>query len=163
MKSPRSLPAENAPGTPAIRTQRIGDAPPAVSIASPIASYIAEVSAFFLSGRFIRMVRIGPSSVTITLSVMRILFGGLARDYRVVDGELHQRIRKHGANDVGLTVVAGLVEDLPHLGLGGVEADPDPVGIVRHGLPGDDRGHKPRFGRRKSEHLRNCGFGRDGA
>src|SRR5262245_19160225 len=70
MKSPRSLPAENAPGTPMIRTQRIGADPPAVSIASAIASYIADVSAFFLSGRFIRIVRIAPSSLTITWSVM---------------------------------------------------------------------------------------------
>src|ERR1044071_4940246 len=66
MKSPRSLPAENAPGTPQITRQRIGDDPPALVIASDIASYIAKVSAFFLSGRFIRMVRIGPSSVTMT-------------------------------------------------------------------------------------------------
>ena len=64
------MPAENAPGAPQIRTQRIGDEPSAVSIASAIASYIAEVSAFFFSGRFIRMVRIGPSSLTMTCSVM---------------------------------------------------------------------------------------------
>ena len=36
----------------------------ALSIASAIASYIANVSAFFFSGRFIRMVRIAPSSVS---------------------------------------------------------------------------------------------------
>src|ERR1043165_4247463 len=70
MKSPRSLPAENAPGAPQITRQRIGDAPPALVIASAIASYIAKVSAFFFSGRFIRMVRIGPSSVTMTCAVM---------------------------------------------------------------------------------------------
>src|ERR1051325_575534 len=70
MKSPRSLPAENAPGTPQIIRQRIGDDPPALVIASDIASYIAKVSAFFFSGRFIRIVRIGPWSVTMTCSVM---------------------------------------------------------------------------------------------
>ena len=73
MKSPRSLPAENAPGTPAISTQRIGDDPLAVSIASAIASYMTDVSAFFFSGRFMRIVRTGPSSVTMTWSVIEFL------------------------------------------------------------------------------------------
>jgi hypothetical protein len=59
MKSCRSLPAEKRPAAPAISTQRIGEAPLAVSIASAIASYITEVSAFFFSGRFMRMVRTG--------------------------------------------------------------------------------------------------------
>src|SRR5437868_14476723 len=72
MKSPRSFPAENVPGTPAISTQRIGDDPLADSIASAIASYIAEVSAFFFSGRFMRIVRTGPSSVTMTCSIMEV-------------------------------------------------------------------------------------------
>src|SRR3954470_8623234 len=71
MNSPRSLPAENAPGTPQMTRQRIGEDPPALVIASDIASYIAKVSAFFFSARFIRIVRIGPSSVTMTCSVMR--------------------------------------------------------------------------------------------
>jgi hypothetical protein len=36
-----------------------------------MASYIAEVSAFFFSGRFMRIKRTGPSSVTMTWSVMK--------------------------------------------------------------------------------------------
>ena len=37
-----------------------------------MASYIAKVSAFFFSGRFIRTVRTGPSSVTMTRSVIAV-------------------------------------------------------------------------------------------
>ena len=44
----------------------------ALSSASAIASYIAAVSAFFLSGRFIRTVRTGPASVTVMCSLMPI-------------------------------------------------------------------------------------------
>jgi hypothetical protein len=64
------LPAENAPGTPAISTQRTAALAFALSSAAVIASYMARVSAFFLSGRFIWMVRTPPASVTITCSVM---------------------------------------------------------------------------------------------
>src|SRR5262245_58776673 len=71
-KSARSLPAVNAPGTPAISTQRTASDVLALSNASVIASYMAKVSAFFLSGRFIRMVRMPASSVTITCSVIRL-------------------------------------------------------------------------------------------
>ena len=41
-------------GAPAMRTQRTPSAVPASSIAAAIASYIASVSAFFLSGRSAR-------------------------------------------------------------------------------------------------------------
>src|SRR2546423_6350547 len=75
MKSPKSLPAENAPGTPAITTQRIGEFPLALSIASAIASYIGEVSAFFFSGRFMRMMRIGPWSIMMTLIAILVPSG----------------------------------------------------------------------------------------
>ena len=61
--------AENAPGTPAINTQRTEASAFAPSSAAVIASYMASVSAFFLSGRFIRMVRMPSASVTITCSV----------------------------------------------------------------------------------------------
>src|SRR5262249_21137469 len=77
--------AEKAPGTPQITRQRIGEDPPALVIASDMASYIAKVSAFFLSGRFIRMVRIGPSSVTMTSVVMVPLFSA------VIPGEAEGR------------------------------------------------------------------------
>src|ERR1700730_1945332 len=70
-KSARSLPAENAPGTPAIRTQCTESSAFAPSSAAVIASYMASVSAFFLSGRFIRMVRMPSASVTITCSVIK--------------------------------------------------------------------------------------------
>ena len=43
----------------------------ALSSAAVIASYMASVSAFFLSGRFIRMVRIPSASVTITCSFIK--------------------------------------------------------------------------------------------
>src|ERR1041384_6305114 len=79
MKSCRSLPAEKAPGARRIRMLPTGDDPPAVSIASAIASYITEVSAFFFSGRFIRIVRIAPSSVTMTCSVMQCSSGRRVR------------------------------------------------------------------------------------
>ena len=69
-KSARSLPAENAPGTPAISTQRTRSSVFAPSSAAVIASYMASVSAFFLSGRFIRMVRMPSASVVITCSVI---------------------------------------------------------------------------------------------
>jgi hypothetical protein len=60
------LPAENAPGEPAITTQQMSLSTLALSRAIAIVWYIAAVSAFFLSGRFIRTVRIGPSSMTLT-------------------------------------------------------------------------------------------------
>src|SRR5262249_31675288 len=72
-KSARSLPAENAPGTPAISTQRTESSAFAPSSAAVIASYMASVSAFFLSGRFIRTVRMPSASVTITCSVVTTL------------------------------------------------------------------------------------------
>src|SRR5262245_38041931 len=72
-KSARSLPAENAPGTPAISTQRTESSAFAPSSAAVIASYMASVSAFFLSGRFIRMVRMPSASVTITCSVIKCI------------------------------------------------------------------------------------------
>ena len=53
------------------RLRRIADeGAAALSMPPAIASYIAMVSAFFFSGRFIRTVRTGPSSVTMTRSVM---------------------------------------------------------------------------------------------
>ena len=59
MNSCRSLPAENAPGPPAITTQRMSSLViDGLRVASAMASYIDAVSAFFLSGRFIRTVRI---------------------------------------------------------------------------------------------------------
>src|SRR5215472_16430383 len=72
-KSARSLPAENAPGTPAISTQRTESSAFAPSSAAVIASYMPSVSAFFLSGRFIRMVRMPSASVTITCSVIKCI------------------------------------------------------------------------------------------
>src|SRR5262249_1999885 len=72
-KSARSLPAENAPGTPAISTQRTESSAFAPSSAAVTASYMASVSAFFLSGRFIRMVRMPSASVTITCSVIKCI------------------------------------------------------------------------------------------
>src|SRR5262245_61326293 len=69
-KSTRSLPAENAPGTPAISMQRTESSAFAPSSAAVIVSYMASVSAFFLLGRFIRMVRMPSASVTITCSVI---------------------------------------------------------------------------------------------
>ena len=70
-KSLRSLPAQKTSGAPATRMQRTPSAEPASSIAAAIASYIASVSAFFLSGRFIRILRTGPS-LLITTSGMRV-------------------------------------------------------------------------------------------
>src|SRR5690606_29352789 len=49
--------------------------------AAAIASYIAAVSAFFLSGRFIRTMRMPPSSL---MSTRLVMSGGLARQ-RCVD------------------------------------------------------------------------------
>src|SRR5262245_33693300 len=46
-KSARSLPAENAPGMPAISTQRTDPSTFAPSNAAVMASYMASVSAFF--------------------------------------------------------------------------------------------------------------------
>ena len=71
-KSPMSLPAQNPVGAPAISRQRSAGFCGALSMAAAMASYIAKVSAFFLSGRFIRTVRTGPSSVTMTHSVIRL-------------------------------------------------------------------------------------------
>src|SRR6185436_5445099 len=66
----RSLPAENAPGPPAITMHRTFVWLLALSSASVMASYIDAVNAFFLSKRLIRTVRIGPASATVTRSVM---------------------------------------------------------------------------------------------
>src|SRR6185312_1799203 len=63
-KSPMSLPAEKPDACPAISRQLRSSRAAALSIAAAMASYIASVSAFFLSGRFMRMVRIAPSSET---------------------------------------------------------------------------------------------------
>ena len=52
-----SLPAQKAPGAPAIITQRMASDVSASRSACVIAAYIAAVSAFFFSGRFIRTVR----------------------------------------------------------------------------------------------------------
>src|SRR5262245_30090989 len=60
-KSLRSLPAQKTSGAPAITTHLTVSALFASSIAAAIASYMARVSAFFFSGRFIRIFRTGPS------------------------------------------------------------------------------------------------------
>jgi hypothetical protein len=52
------------------RAFRIGRSRTGPSSAAVIVSYMASVSAFFLSGRFIRMVRMPSASVTITCSVI---------------------------------------------------------------------------------------------
>ena len=72
-KSLRSLPAQKTSGAPAMRTQRTPSAVPASSIAAAIASYIASVSAFFLSGRFIRILRTGPSLLITTSGIAPLL------------------------------------------------------------------------------------------
>ena len=59
-----ALPAQKPVSCPAMSTQRMLARCAASSIACAIASYIASVSAFFFSGRFIRTVRTGPSSLT---------------------------------------------------------------------------------------------------
>ena len=60
-KSLRSLPAQKTSGEPAmIRHFTLSDLP-ASSMVEAIVSYIASVSAFFLSGRFMRILRTGPS------------------------------------------------------------------------------------------------------
>src|SRR5512144_783636 len=90
-KSLRSLPAQKTSGAPAIRTQRTPSAEPASSIAAAMASYIASVSAFFLSGRFIRILRTGPS-LLITTSGIRVPSqeSGLFRHARLYAG--HPRL-----------------------------------------------------------------------
>ena len=60
-KSLRSLPAQKTSGAPASIRHLTPSALPAFSIAAAIASYMASVSAFFFSGRFIRILRTGPS------------------------------------------------------------------------------------------------------
>src|ERR1700691_1364855 len=74
MKSAMSLPAQKAPGAPAIITQRMASDAWASSSASAIAPYMASVRAFFFSGRFILMVRTPPSSVTRICSVIGVPF-----------------------------------------------------------------------------------------
>ena len=60
-KSLRSLPAQKTSGEPAmIRHFTLSDLP-ASSMVEAIVSYIASVRAFFLSGRFMRILRTGPS------------------------------------------------------------------------------------------------------
>src|SRR5471032_118880 len=68
-----SLPAQNPVGLPAISRQRSAGFCTALAMAPTMASYIAMVSAFFFSGRFIRTVRTGPSSVTMTRSAMALV------------------------------------------------------------------------------------------
>jgi hypothetical protein len=65
MKSLMSFPAQNDPGPPAIKRQRTASLVPDSSTAAAMASYISSVKAFFFAGRFMRSVRIGPSSETI--------------------------------------------------------------------------------------------------
>src|SRR5262249_50039344 len=60
-KSLRSLPAQKTSGEPASSRHRTLAAVPASSIAAAIVSYMASVSAFFFSGRLIRILRTGPS------------------------------------------------------------------------------------------------------
>src|SRR5580692_2606010 len=62
--SPISAPAQNAPGPPASTRQRIASFVSASRMALVMAAYIGWVSAFFFSGRFIRMTRTAPSAVT---------------------------------------------------------------------------------------------------
>jgi hypothetical protein len=69
-KSSRSLPAVNTPEPPEITMLRISGSDCADLIASAIDVYMFCVSAFFLSGRRIVMMRVLSSSVTITWSVM---------------------------------------------------------------------------------------------
>ena len=66
-----SLPAQKAVGAPAISRQRSAGFCGALSMPAAMASYIGKVSAFFFSGRFIRTVRTGPSSLMMTRSVIR--------------------------------------------------------------------------------------------
>ena len=65
MKSPMSFPAQNDPGPPAIKRQRIAPLVADSSIAAAMAPYISGVKAFFFARRFMRSVRTGPSSETI--------------------------------------------------------------------------------------------------
>src|SRR5690606_29222029 len=60
MKSARSLPDENAPGTPRIRWTRTCGSSSAPVSAAAIAAYMSRVMAFFLSGRFMRMICTAP-------------------------------------------------------------------------------------------------------
>ena len=66
-----SLPAQKTVGAPAISRQRSAGFCGALSMPPAMASYIGKVSAFFFSGRFIRTVRTGPSSLMMTRSVIR--------------------------------------------------------------------------------------------
>ena len=92
--SSRSLPAQNAPGAPAIMMQRIVGEVLTLVRAAAITSYMAAVSAFLLSGLAIRSVRIGPSSVTATRFVMS---GGFARQRRIAyRGDWPRAIRRGG-------------------------------------------------------------------
>src|SRR5262245_13468578 len=64
-----SLPAEKAPGTPRNTCTRMPASASAARSASLILAYMARVSAFFLSGRFIRIDWIAPRRSTMTCSV----------------------------------------------------------------------------------------------
>src|SRR5262245_43534243 len=122
-KSARSLPAENAPGTPAISTQRTESSAFAPSSAAVIASYMASVSAFFLSGRFIRMVRMPSTSVTITCSVVKALEPrlskcaeagyGFADDQRVHIARAFIGIGSFGVGNVATHMVLERLPDGP--------------------------------------------------
>src|SRR5262249_3190057 len=61
IKSLRSLPAQKTSGAPAITRHFTLSDLFASSIAAAMASYMASVRAFFFSGRFIRILRTGPS------------------------------------------------------------------------------------------------------
>src|SRR6266404_6151895 len=69
-KSPRSLPAVKASPLPVIRITRTDASSAAPTSASAIAPYIACVSAFFFSGRFMAIVRTAPSRPTTTWLVL---------------------------------------------------------------------------------------------
>ena len=64
--------AEHRGGAPAISRQHSAGLCAVLSMPPAMASYIAIVSAFFFSGRFIRTVRTGPASVTMTRSAMAL-------------------------------------------------------------------------------------------
>src|SRR6516165_5068729 len=70
LKMAMSLPAQKAPGPPANITQRTESRSSDSRKARVISTYIGCVSAFFFSGRFIRIIRTPSSSVTRTSSGM---------------------------------------------------------------------------------------------
>ena len=73
LRSGASPPKPAAVTSCAAMPQRTESSAFAPSSAAVIASYMASVSAFFLEGRFIRMVRMPSASVTITCSVIKCI------------------------------------------------------------------------------------------